>query len=54
MNSTVSKIIGIVIAILQVFDILIHAAADQLEFLRVTANIIILVWLAIVFLGRLG
>ena len=54
MNSTVSKIIGIVIAILQVFDILIHAAADQLEFLRVTANIIILIWLAIVFFGRLG
>ena len=54
MNSTVSKIIGIVIAIVQVFDILIHAATDQLEFLRVTANVILLTWLAIVFFGRLG
>ena len=53
MNSTVSKITGIVIAIVQVFDILIHAATDQLEFLRVTANILILVWLAILFFGRL-
>lgn len=54
MNSTVSKITGILIAIVQVFDILIHAATDQLEFLRVTANIILLVWLVIVFVGRLG
>ena len=53
MNSTASKIIGIVIAIVQVFDILIHAATDQLEFLRVTANIVILVWLAILFFGKL-
>lgn len=54
MNSTASKITGIVIAVVQVFDILIHAATDQLEFLRVTANIVILVWLAILFFGRLG
>lgn len=53
MNSTASKITGIVIVIVQVFDILIHAATDQLEFLRVTANIVILVWLAILFFGRL-
>ncbi len=53
MNSTVSKITGIVIAIVQVFDILIHAATDQLEFLRVTANILILVWLVILFFGKL-
>ena len=52
MNSTASKITGIVIAIVQVFDILIHAATDQLEFLRVTANIVILIWLAILFFGR--
>lgn len=54
MNSTVSKITGIVTAIVQVFDILVHAATDQLEFLRVTANIIMLIWLAIVFFSRLG
>ena len=54
MNSTASKITGIVIAIVQVFDILIHAATDQLELLRVTANIVILVWLAILFFGWLG
>lgn len=54
MNLTASKITGIVIAIVQVFDILIHAATNQLELLRVTANIILLIWLAIVFFGRLG
>lgn len=53
MNSTASIITGIVIAIVQVFDILIHAATDQLELLRVTANIVILVWLAILFFRRL-
>jgi hypothetical protein len=54
MNSTASKFTWIVIACVQVFDILIHAATDQLEFLRVTANIVILVWLAILFFGKLG
>ncbi len=54
MNSSASKITGIVIVIVQAFDIFIHAATDQLELLRVTANIVILVWLAILFFGRLG
>ena len=54
MNSSASNITGIVIATVQVFDILIHAATDQLELLRVTANIVILVWLAILFFSRLG
>lgn len=52
MNSTASKITGIVIAIVQVFDILIHAATDQLEFLRVTSNFVILIWLAILFFNK--
>lgn len=54
MNTTASKIIGGSIAFVQVFDIFIHAATDQLEFMRVTSNIIVLIWLALFFLTRLG
>lgn len=48
------KILGVAIAFIQVFDILIHAATNQLEFLRVTSNVIILIWLAVVASGRVG
>ncbi len=46
------KILGIAIALLQLFDIAIHAATDQLEFLRVSSNVIILVWLAVTASGK--
>ena len=39
------KVLGSVIALIQLFDIVIHARTDQLEPLRVTSNIIILLWL---------
>lgn len=42
------KVLGIGIALVQIFDVIIHAASDQLEPLRVSSNVIILVWLAIV------
>jgi succinate-acetate transporter protein len=46
--------IAVGVALIQVFDILIHAATDQLEPIRVTSNIIILVWLALLASGRLN
>lgn len=52
MNSISSKTIGAVIALLQIFDVIIHAVTDQLEFLRITSNIVILIWLTILFVGK--
>ena len=46
------RVLQIAVAIIQVFDIIIHAATDQLEILRVTSNVIILLWLAIVTTGK--
>ncbi len=51
-TTTSLKILGIGIALLQLFDIFIHAVTDQLEILRVTSNIIILLWLAIAAAGK--
>jgi hypothetical protein len=47
-TNTLLKVLGIGIALVQIFDVIIHAASDQLEPLRVSSNVIILVWLAIV------
>jgi hypothetical protein len=47
-----SKFLLIAIALVQLFDIFIHAATNQLEFLRVTSNLVILVWLVVVFIGK--
>ena len=41
------NVFGIAVALLQVFDIAIHATTDQLEFLRVSSNAIVLLWLAV-------
>ncbi len=38
--------------LVQLFDIVIHAATDQLEPLRVTSNLIIIAWLATIAFGR--
>jgi hypothetical protein len=47
-TNTLLKVLGIGIALVQIFDVIIHAASDQLEPLRVSSNVIILVWLVIV------
>lgn len=47
-----SKFLLSVIALLQLFDIFIHAATNQLEFLRVTSNLVVLVWLMLVFIDK--
>ena len=46
-TTTLLKVLGIAIALLQLFDIAIHAATNQLELLRVSSNGIILLWLAV-------
>lgn len=45
-------LLGIGIAIIQIFDIVIHAVTDQLEFLRVASNVVILAWLGTTLLGK--
>ena len=52
-NSTmILRLLGIGIALIQLFDIIIHAATNQIEPLRVSSNIIILLWLAVVASDR--
>lgn len=52
-NSTiVLKILGFGIVIVQLLDIIIHAATNQLEIIRVSSNVILLVWSAIVASNR--
>src|SRR5215204_4658291 len=46
------KALGIGIAVIQLLDIITHAATNQLEILRVSSNVIILLWLSIVASGR--
>lgn len=52
-QTVVLKVVGVGIAITQLFDIMIHAATDQLEPLRVSSNLILLIWLALMVSGRL-
>ena len=44
--------LSIVIALLQVFDIVIHVTTDQAEAIRITSNVIIMVWLLGVMTGK--
>jgi hypothetical protein len=44
--------IRIGIALLQLLDIAVHAATDQLEVMRVASNLLILLWLAVGYFGR--
>lgn len=53
-SPALSKGLGITIVIIQLFDIIIHAATDQLELLRVTSNLIILAGVVILLAGKLG
>ena len=47
------KVLWIGIALVQVFDIVIHAATDQLEAIRVASNLIVLLWLAALATGKI-
>ncbi len=46
------KALGAGIVLIQFFDLFIHAATNQLEILRVSSNIILLLWLAVTASGR--
>lgn len=47
-------LLGGSIALVQIFDIAIHAATDQLEPLRVASNVVILLWLALMASGKIS
>jgi hypothetical protein len=49
-KSTLLLVISI--ALIQIFDIIIHAATNQIEIIRVTSNLIILLWLGISASGK--
>ena len=51
-TSAIWRILGMGIALVQIFDGVIHAAANQLEPIRVAANVIILLWLVTINFGR--
>lgn len=42
------------IALVQLFDIVIHAVSGMIEPIRVIANVVLLIWLGIVVSGRLN
>lgn len=44
------RLLGGVIAIVQIFDIYVHIASNQVEPIRITSNVIILLWLTMVFI----
>jgi hypothetical protein len=52
LNNRTSLLLSIGIAIIQVVDIIMHVATDQAEPIRITSNVIILLWLALVTFGR--
>ncbi|MFZ4661454.1 MAG: hypothetical protein ACOYNY_30885 [Caldilineaceae bacterium] len=46
-------VLFVTIALVQVFDIVIHVANGMIEPIRITSNVFIFVWLGIVVSGRL-
>jgi K+-sensing histidine kinase KdpD len=46
--------IAIGIAVVQLLDIILHATTDQLEPIRVTSNLVILVWLGVLVVGKIN
>lgn len=48
------RILGIGIALIQLFDIIIHVVTNQIKPLRVSSNLIVLLWLAVVTSGRIN
>lgn len=49
-----ARFLAIVIAFVQLFDIVIHAATAQLEPVRVGSNLVILLWLVLAASGRIS
>ncbi len=51
-TTTTSGALIVGIILIQVLDIFIHAATDQLEILRIASNLAIFLWLAVVTVER--
>ena len=47
------KLLGIVIVLIQLFDIIIHVSTDQAEPIRFASNIVIIVWIIAALIGWL-
>ena len=47
------KLLGVAIILIQLFDIIIHVSTDQVEPIRITSNIIIIVWIMTALIGLL-
>lgn len=50
---SLSRLLGIGIVLVQLFDIVIHVASNQAEPMRITSNIVIIVWIVVILLGWL-
>ena len=52
-RSTIAVLlIGVALALVQVIDIILHVATNQVEPIRITSNVVILVWLAFAAFGK--
>ena len=47
------KLLGIVIVLIQLFDIIIHVSTDQAEPIRIASNIVIIGWIIAALIGWL-
>ena len=47
------KLLGVTIILIQLFDMFIHVSTDQVEPIRITSNIIIIVWIITALIGLL-
>ena len=53
-NRYAMRNLAIAIIGLQLFDIVIHVATDQIEWMRIASNIIIMAWVSALLWGRLS
>lgn len=51
-SSLLLRGLSFALVLVQIFDVVIHAATNQLEPIRVAANVIILLWLVAINSGR--
>ena len=47
------RLLGVGIILIQLFDIIIHVSTDQVEPIRITSNIVIIVWTIVALAGWL-
>lgn len=52
-KSNVSKWLGVVIILIQLFDIIIHVSGNQAEPIRIASNVVIIVWIVSTLAGWL-